>query len=241
MIRKYIFLSLVLMSAACGAVSGEGRVEKSGLKLGETTLEEHYLSQKTKELIIAACAGNRARVDKLIADGTNLFDAGRDGVAPIFWMVANNCPVGIKALLEKGVPVESKMPNGETLLWAAAGYASSEVLKLLIDAGANVNVVARETSALVNAIENDRWDNVKLLVRNGADVNWRRGSFSTAATAADVKGHYSTVLFLLENGYSYQIDMLQKRIERSTRAYDAGQEEYRKRVLEHLKARTAHR
>jgi hypothetical protein len=76
----------------------------------------------------------------------------------------------VKALLDKGASVNSKTSYGQTPLFFACDRGYTEIVKLLIDRGADVNVedTFYHASALSWAAQKDRLEIVKLLLDHGA-------------------------------------------------------------------------
>ncbi len=79
-------------------------------------------------------------------------------------------------------------------MWAA-DKGHTEVVKLLIDKGADVNF--RENEALKYAANMGHTDTVKLLIERGADVNAQDGK---ALIEAAYEGHTDTIKLLIEKG-----------------------------------------
>jgi uncharacterized protein len=78
-------------------------------------------------------------------------------------------------LIEAGADPRVKLPEDQTILMTAARAGHPGVLKLLLDAGADVNAkeaVAGETALMWAALENHA-DAVTLLVAHGASINAR--------------------------------------------------------------------
>jgi hypothetical protein len=116
--------------------------------------------------------------------GEDLLEAVRKGDA-----------VRVKALLAQGVDVNAKSPYGATGLFFAADRGNVEIVKILLDHGANVNV--KDTfygaTALSWATEKDRWDVIKLLLGKGATAG-----ADDVLTAAVEKGNAEIVKAVLE-------------------------------------------
>jgi uncharacterized protein len=94
-------------------------------------------------------------------------------------------------------------PDGFALVALAAYLGQKETTEYLIGKGADVNAVARNTTgftALTGAVANNHTEIAKLLVRRGAQVNYRyEGGFSPLMGASE-NGNVELVNFLLENG-----------------------------------------
>jgi hypothetical protein len=76
----------------------------------------------------------------------------------------------VKALLDKGVSVNSKSPYGQTPLFFACDRGYTEIVKLLVDRGADVNVddTFYHANALSWAARKDHTEIVKILLDHGA-------------------------------------------------------------------------
>jgi ankyrin repeat protein len=101
----------------------------------------------------------------------------------------------VKALLAQGADANAKSPYGATGLFFAADRGNIEIIKILLDHGANVNV--KDTfygaTALSWATQKERWDVIKLLLGNGATA----GADEVLMTAVE-KGNAEIVKAVLE-------------------------------------------
>jgi len=99
----------------------------------------------------------------------------------------------VKAVLAQGVDVNAKSPYGATGLFFAADRGNIEIIRILLDHGANVNV--KDTfygaTALTWATQKERWDVIKLLLGKGATAD---GVLMTAVE----KGNAEIVKAVLE-------------------------------------------
>jgi len=78
---------------------------------------------------------------------------------------------GVKALLDQGADVNESF-HGETALMLASYYAHTDVVKLLIERGVNVNTMTQMgSSALGYAAMGGHRDVMKILIDNGANVD----------------------------------------------------------------------
>lgn len=145
----------------------------------------------------AAAQGNdSATVRLVLAHGADAKAKDATGTTALMWAAMNGNIETTKLLLEKGsdinaVTIESfeRVKNGPlelgsfTPLISALPYGPPELVKLLIDAGANVN--ARDTrgmTPLMLAVSTDRPDPriTKLLLARGADASIRSKHGETA-------------------------------------------------------------
>ncbi|KAG8782204.1 hypothetical protein FRC15_007339 [Serendipita sp. 397] len=125
----------------------------------------------------------------------------------------------VKRILSYGVDIEavdparpedSATPGTRFYVTALqyAAYAGNEaVARLLIEAGANVNMKAGTWGyALQVAAKRGHHEVVTLLLENGADINAVGGEFGTALQAAANEGNDTVVSLLLENGADVNIE-----------------------------------
>ncbi len=90
---------------------------------------------------------------------------------------------------------------GNTPLHLAAQVGSVDILRLLLDVGAPVDVGDRDNStALDVAAQCGQMDAVRLLVEAGADARHRDNNGMTALHFASYEGHDDAALYLLEHG-----------------------------------------
>ena len=81
----------------------------------------------------------------------------------------------MKLLLAAGADADERESDGDSpLLWAAACGSSAETVRLLLEAGADPNVVGDmegKTTPLISAVGEEKLEMVKLLLDAGADPN----------------------------------------------------------------------
>ena len=109
-----------------------------------------------------------------------------------------------KSLIDRNPSLASAYsPDGFALVALTAYLGQKETTGYLIGKGADVNAVARNTTgftALTGAVANNHTEIAKLLVKRGAQVNYRyEGGFSPLMGASE-NGNVELVNFLLANG-----------------------------------------
>ena len=104
--------------------------------------------------------------------------------------------------ISKYLVQEGNIWDMDRALRKAAEDSNLEVIRLFIEAGANVNTKGRffDQIALISASEKGHLEIVKYLVANGADVNAKDQHKWTALIEASSSGHYEVVKHLVENG-----------------------------------------
>lgn len=109
----------------------------------------------------------------------------------------------VKKLLDEGVDVNSKDRYGETALIKASGsLVGMNVFNLLIERGADVNIVSsdRGDSALSIASGNNQLDKVRILLEKGANPNVTPTNGLSPLINASSKGYTDLARLLLDNG-----------------------------------------
>ena len=102
--------------------------------------------------------------------------------------------------------VDAIVRDGWTALMHAARDGHTEVVKLLIDNGADLNHKSNGgVTALRTAAREGRTEVVKLLIDNGADMNIKDVDGWTALMHASIYGHTEVVKLLVENGADMNI------------------------------------
>ena len=112
----------------------------------------------------------------------------------------NNDTNRINSILNKGkVDINAKNKDGETALMLASSEGHLEMVKLLVENGADY------TNALRLASREGHLEIVKLLIENGANINAKDNDGETALMGASYNGHLEVVKYLIENGADVNI------------------------------------
>jgi ankyrin repeat protein len=103
-------------------------------------------------------------------------------------------------LIAKGADVNQQNSYGYSALHVAAASGDAKVVKLLLEAGANVNARNPTGSALARAAQQGNAEIVRLLLQAGADVEAKDDSGWTPLFSAAMTGGAETVEVLLRAG-----------------------------------------
>ncbi|MBN1598075.1 MAG: ankyrin repeat domain-containing protein [Bacteroidales bacterium] len=115
----------------------------------------------------------------------------------------------VKEKIENGAKVDKKDIAGQTPLMYAAEGGSIEVVKYLVEKGADVNAESGSKgrgTALIYAAAANRFEVVKYLLENGADINATTPyQNETALVWSVAMGHTDVVKLLVEKGADQEI------------------------------------
>jgi ankyrin repeat protein len=184
---------------------------------------------QTDEFLEAIKKGNLSKVNQLLETNPALANTkGKDGTSAIIFALYHgqrNIAEAIsvkktkrdifesstlgeldraKSLIDQNPALASAYsPDGFALVALTAYAGQKETTEYLIGKGADVNAVARNTTgftALTGAVANNHTEIAKLLVKRGAQVNYRyEGGFSPLMGASE-HGNVELVNFLLAKG-----------------------------------------
>lgn len=105
--------------------------------------------------------------------------------------------IEISRLLKEGADVNVRNDFGATALIMASQAGYIEIVKILLDASADVNSTSKDMTALFLASQQGYTEIVGLLLGAGADVNVKNEEGLTALYKASQKGHLEIVKLLL--------------------------------------------
>ena len=148
--------------------------------------------------------GNKIILKKRNSPAYRLYEQDiKRGVPPIFAAIQNRLHKELLEILATGADIELKNKFETTPLSFAIYQKDDTIIKILLDHGANPNVIdgnGRYTP-LSQAIVYNRASTVKLLLRYDADVNFKSNKSETALTVA-AKGckNFKIVSLLLYKG-----------------------------------------
>jgi uncharacterized protein len=184
-------------------------------RLQAATVTDIFGQGASRDLARAAAAGKSEDVTRLVRTGADPNARGKEGLTPLFWGIMANSADGVRALIRVGAnPNLAVRMNNNGIQWdeypvvVAARTGKTAVLKALLEGGGDPESTSYRTSALHAAAS--CLECVQMLVERGANVNRRipeQGNFNVA-TAAVASGHLEVVVYLLDHGFSIELDKL---------------------------------
>lgn len=143
----------------------------------------------------AAGTGDITSVQKLIAEGADVNKQDKYGYTALISASSNGHHKIVRLLLAMGADPNLQTSYGGTAL-SAASHHHPEVVRMLLDAGADVD----KGAGLVGAAWNGEHEIVRMLLAAGANVNVQTTYECTPLFAASLNGHREIVHTLLEAG-----------------------------------------
>lgn len=162
---------------------------------------------KDQQMIQAAYDGDLATVTSLLNSGANPNAIDKNSYTAIIYACAYGYEDIVKLLISKKANVTS-FKNDVNPMFAAVNNDNTKIIRILIDAGASVNVKdANGYTPLMFAAQEGYDKTVKFLLKNGADINVESKVGHTALSIAIQNDRESTVKLLLsynpkKKGYS---------------------------------------
>jgi ankyrin repeat protein len=217
-------------------------VAATELKLIPEIESEHHCQEGLNTALLFACnEASPEKVESLLADGADIECRDRYGRTPLV-IATDSCHRDEIALLliEKGANVSVQNHKGETVLLtstfhceprvivslleagadvnhgnplsSAASRGDIDIVRWLVEAGADVDATGGSSPALQVASEDANLEVVAYLLDNGADVNLRHGDRGSPLRAIlrrpDRRASHDVFLLLLRRGAQVDVDAL---------------------------------
>lgn len=177
------------------------------------------------ELAKAVEDEDESRIREILSKNHSLvnYQSPKYGVTVLHLAVSHHNVKSVKCLLSLNADVNIRdKENGDTPINNAcfasyAGDAGIKILKMLIENGANINVVEVSDSSqmpcspLMSACYDGFKEGVAMLISKGADVNYKRNNEDTALSESLLLGHYEIAYYLLLHGANYTTPIMYKR------------------------------
>jgi uncharacterized protein len=208
-----ILISCLLVS--CSNINRNGPVDNKDL-----TGKDYRLFQNTPawEFAKSVQDEDEKRINEILDKDQKLIDyqEPKYGNTLLMLTIMNQQMKPFKILLEHKADVSiHNRYDGTSALIEASGskYYKLDYVKILLDKGANPNDVqtgerrkgnSTRFTPLMAASQSGRLDIVKLLVSNGADINYKNEFNQTAFTKSIMTEHYNVSFYLLQKGADYK-------------------------------------
>jgi ankyrin repeat protein len=173
-----------------------------------------YFKGKALELAVASEQGDADTITRLVKDegvDPDKVFARDAGIPLLAWPLRAKNLDGLRALLDNGAnpnaraykTVDGRRLGYNNAMVYAAKMDDPRFLKLLLKHGGDPNTrnSAGETLLFQAFIAGNQWENVKLLIENGANINEsNRGTADTVLSWYTTRGGFEHAYWLLEHG-----------------------------------------
>jgi ankyrin repeat protein len=167
-------------------------------------------------MIAAALKADARAVDSEIVLGANVNASGRNGVTPLLFVMAKRNIKAFSILLEHGADPNYQVNEsaedinqGSSIMNLSAMADDSEFLREAVRHRGDANLVniRRGDTPIFDAIEEGREENIRILIRAGADLNYQAGRIGMATPLlwAASSSRYDFVYILLVAGADHRI------------------------------------
>jgi len=148
----------------------------------------------------ASAHGDAARITALVRGGVDPNVTGKDGLTPLIWALGARNKVGMRTLLDLGADPNRVADNGLSAVTLAAGADDPQLLSILLAARGDPNLRQRDKPALIIAVENLRWENMRRLLDQGAEIDARDATGVTALYQTASYNQFEQTVYLLQRG-----------------------------------------
>ncbi len=158
-------------------------------------------SELKKRMFLAAQSGDVPQMEQILGAGADINSRDEHNDTPLI-VGARHGQAGIVKLLigKKGVDFDATNHSRGTALLSACERGHPEIVKLLLEVGANPNFKSLEgLTPLAIASRQGNTEIAKLLLARGADIKARTENGKTALNLASGRGQLDLVKLLLEN------------------------------------------
>jgi uncharacterized protein len=150
----------------------------------------------------AAMRGDKAAIQKLLAQQADVNAPQNDGATALHWAVFRGDRELVQMLVRAGANVKAANREGATPLWLASIIGDAGILSALIEGGADPNEkLPFGRTPLMIAARTGKIDAMKVLLDHGADPNAKETLRGTTPLmwAAD-EGHAAAIKLLIDRG-----------------------------------------
>ena len=154
-------------------------------------------------LMMASERGNSDAINVLLKAGAdpNIIDA--DGNTCLHFLVLQRCNKEVlEIIIDHGVHVNTMNKRNETALMIASAKGNTDIIKVLLTAGADPNITDADGNACLHNSIYGNWERevLQTIIDHGAHVNITNKEGHTALMIASRKGNIDGIKVLLEAG-----------------------------------------
>ena len=124
----------------------------------------------------AAKSGDLREVEALISKGADVNERGAHGVSPLYEAIFYHAPlVIVQTLIDKGADVNRGFPDGTRPIHAAVDNNDADVVKLLLERGANITVVNGDGKTPLKMAEEKGYSTIARMIRDAEEEKYQSG------------------------------------------------------------------
>lgn len=120
-------------------------------------------------------------------------------------LIINGDIESLQALIDDGLDVNKRNFSATPLIALAIMYSDIDIVKLLIENGADINIIVQNRPLLVYSLVFGNIEIIKLLIENGTDVNVLDNDKPLVLQAL-MSGNNEVVKLLIENGTNIEFE-----------------------------------
>jgi ankyrin repeat protein len=168
--------------------------------------EWHDPSLNGKTTLVRAILTKKVELAKILLDhGADVNHPDGSKRYPVYFAGVISSVEMAEFILSKGGDKDVNKEPGLLGSLCAHGYSPPEMIKVMVKAGADPNMLYDRATPLVAAIKRKRPDYVKALIEAKADVNWKDKQGKTTLQYAEAEGQAEIVTLLVEAGASRDV------------------------------------
>ena len=159
-------------------------------------------------LLLACISAQTESVELLLTSGADPNIADADGDTSIIHAIEANCRVNtVQNLIDNGAKVNATNNRGSTALIKACSYSQMDVVKVLLEAGADPTIADDVQYSSLHAAVDGRCskDTLKALIDHGAFIDATRKDGTSALLCACSTAQDESVMLLLKAGADVNI------------------------------------
>jgi len=181
--------------------------------LVEHGADVNYLSTDGRTILMLAANANSPKSTKyLIEHGADVNKADDEGQTALHRAVKAQHFEFARMLIEAGADINAKTKDGETALTLALWNEDFDFAEDLVRRGCELNYeylnteTGQHTTPVVEAASWKQYDLVKMMVKNGADLNFANKEGFTPLNIAAAEGHWKMADLLISLGANIKQD-----------------------------------
>jgi uncharacterized protein len=164
--------------------------------------EEAFSDPRQVALAKAAKAGDVKAINQAAKDGADVKAVGRQNATALWYAVVANEKKAFARLLELGADPNQRSETGEPVIGWCVLARDADFLKLALAHGGNSNALnsTGKESIFFRALNEESDEKMELMLKSGADINFRVGEGYDTPILAASKFSLKKTLSLLRHG-----------------------------------------